>query len=219
MASSRQIVSNLNKKVKDLEEGLIRDIAKSVERSTRANFNKAIPEVPADDPFVQVSSFSWGKSCAIECRGNQVLFIEFGAGIMNAQKELEITRGETTYSRLMLGNGFKFVDNHLHLKEVAPRPWGIVDLGMYHSSLLGKQGYGTYYMTVLNGKNYGGSQGQNDYWVYRTYNGRVAVDDSIWRISKDGNAYVKTYGIRPIRALYRGVRSGVRKEIARRIAK
>lgn len=194
MATRRQIISNLNKKVEDLEEGLIRDIAKNVEKRTRANFNRAISEVPADDPFVQVSSFSWGKSCVIECRGNQVLFIEFGAGEQNKQKELDITRGETTYSRIFNASGFKYFNDKL--VEVAPRPIGIVELGEY-----------------------GQGRGKNDYWVYRTYNGRMAVGDEIWRISKDGNAYIKTYGIRPIRALYRGVRSGVRKAIAERIAK
>lgn len=194
MITSRQIISNLKKKVEDLEKGLIRDIAKNVEKRTRTNFNSAIPEVPADDPFVQVSSFSWGKSCVIECRGNQVLFAEFGAGAQNVQQEKTIYRGDTTYSRLMLGNGFKFVENKL--TEVAPRPIGIVELGEYGKGL-----------------------GKNNYWIYRTYNGRMAMGDEIWRIGKDGQSYVKTKGIRPIRALYRGVRSGVRKAIAERIMK
>lgn len=194
MATSRQIISSLNKKVEDLEKELIRDVAKSVERSTRANFNRAIGEVPADDPFVSVSSFSFGKSCAIQCIGNQVLFIEFGAGSQNAQKEKTVYRGDTEYSRLVLGNEFKFIDNKL--TEVAPRPSGIVELGEYGKGL-----------------------GKNDFWVYRTYNGRVAMGDEIWRIGKDGQSYVKTKGIRPIRALWRGVRSGVRKEIARRVMK
>lgn len=194
MAKSRQIISSLNKKVKDLESELIRDIAKSVERSTRNNFKRAIPEVPADDPFVSVSSFLSKKSCVIQCIGNQVLFIEFGAGTQNTMKSIDIYRGETRYSRDITGNGFKFVENKL--TEVAPRPLGIVELGEYGKGL-----------------------GKNDFWVYRTYNGRMAMGDEIWRISWDGNAYVKTHGIRPIRALYRGVRSGVRKEIVRRVMK
>lgn len=194
MATSRQIISSLNKKVEDLEESLIRDIAKSVERSTRSNFNRTIPEVPADDPFVSVSSFSFGKSCAIQCIGSQVLFIEFGAGIMNRMKSIDVYRGDTVYSKDIVGNGFAFVDNAI--TEVAPRPSGIVPLGEYGKGL-----------------------GKNDFWVYRTYNGRMAMGDEIWRIGKDGQSYVKTYGIRPIRALYRGVRSGVRKEIARRVMK
>ena len=200
MANSRQIISSLKSKIEDLEEGLIRDVAKSVERSTRTNFNRAIPEVPADNPLVSVSSFSWGKKCAIQCRGEQVLFIEFGAGTKHANQTSFM--GTTEDNKQI---------------ETAPRPWGIVDLGMYHYTL--NLGYGRYYMSVFNGKTYHGSRGKDDQWVYLSTSGRLSRYSERWGMNSRGEFKIKTEGIRPVRALYRGVRNGVRKEIARRIAK
>lgn len=103
----------LESKVRRAREDVERELLKIPNRTQNA-FDRFVPEVPADDPYVFViSDFkkTTNKSTLkIECIGNQVLFIEFGAGI-------------TFYST---------AETHLY-KNVIPndRPQEISDIGTY----------------------------------------------------------------------------------------
>jgi len=74
----------LQSKIRQTKELVDREIEKIPVHAQR-NYNKFVIEVPADDPYVNVySSFTKTPdktTLQIDCRGRQVLFIEFGAGI------------------------------------------------------------------------------------------------------------------------------------------
>lgn len=74
----------LQSKVRQAKEFVEREIEKIPEQAQR-NYDKFIPEVPADDPYVGVyKTLNKTKdftTIQVDCRGTQVLFIEFGTGI------------------------------------------------------------------------------------------------------------------------------------------
>ena len=100
-----------------------------METDARRNFRQNMEMVGADDPFVDVSRIVNGDHATITCKGNQVLFIEFGAGAGNTWNEM--SDRPTTSSFKMIGGT---------LTELAPRPTGIVELGNYGKGL-GKNDY------------------------------------------------------------------------------
>lgn len=123
MELSNQIaetISRLKRDVDDYSRRVIEETGKEIERGARRNFKNVINDIPADDPTIFVYSFpaikkndSWSKS--IICNGNQVLFVEFGAG--------ETHKTETTTV---------VMDNNQQI-EYASRPNGIVGIGEWGS--------------------------------------------------------------------------------------
>ena len=202
---------------------ILEAFSKEVENNARKNFNKAVPEISGDNPYVVVSRKVSGNQATISCSGEQVLFAEFGAGIFNSFKEIDVYVPEHTattssgatyrvrgYTKTLLINarGFKAGG----LKEKYPRPFGIVPLGQYHSSLQG--GYGNYYMTVWNGKKYAGSRGMNEFWVRHTDNGRMGNNENAVRGRSD---VVWTKGTRPVRGLWRARNTAISKLVNGRL--
>lgn len=72
-------------KIKKLEKTVVEEVSINIEKSARSNFNRARFEVPADNPNVTViRTKSSPTSAIVSCYGDQVLFIEFGAGVSHA---------------------------------------------------------------------------------------------------------------------------------------
>ena len=171
-----ELHSKLQKDIQRFAQRVLDSTTEDVEKTTRANFMRVIPEVPADDPFVEVhtsGTFYAGKDSIgkiITCGGNQVLFIEFGAGVSHSTETSTIV-----------------MDNNKQI-EWASRPPGIVGIGEY-----------------------GHHRGKDDFWVYKSNNHRIAIGDEIWRLGKNGETYIKTSGIRPVRALHRALGTTFRK--------
>lgn len=108
------LINKYKKRVADAQKEVLESVSKDIERNAKLNFRRAEWEVPADDPRVYVSRHIIGNNRAeIVCGGDQVLFIEFGAGVFhqNETKSVVVV-GETE-------------------TEIAPRPDGIVTPGNY----------------------------------------------------------------------------------------
>lgn len=131
MVNAKYIQKWCESKIKRLEKEVVEELSKEIEKSAKRNFQQNMEMVGADDPFVSVSRSTNGKEATITCKGNQVLFIEFGAGANNTWNEM--SDRPTTSSFKMIGG---------NLTEVAPRPRqnGIVGLGEYGKGL-GKNDY------------------------------------------------------------------------------
>ena len=75
------ITNKYKRHIAETEQKVLEAVSKEIERTAKANFRRAEAEVPADDPHVDVSRHRISKTqMEIECGGDQVLFIEFGAG-------------------------------------------------------------------------------------------------------------------------------------------
>lgn len=82
-----KVVKKMQKQVDDLTKEALNRVVSYATNSAQNSFDKFYDEVPADDPFVFVSNtpitqykdHAWSRK--INCVGNQVLFIEFGAGV------------------------------------------------------------------------------------------------------------------------------------------
>lgn len=177
MASAKFIEKWCQKKIKDMENAILIDLPKDIEKTARLHFNRAVKEVPADNPYVVVSSSTNGKSATISCSGEQVLFIEFGAGITHS------TRTSTVLT-----------DSENRQIEYASRPAGIVGIGEY-----------------------GHHRGKDDSWVYLSTTGRESQNATHWGMNSRGEFKMNTSGIRPVRALYHAIGSGVKKLTTKKI--
>lgn len=80
--SPKFIEKNLQAKIKKLERSIVNDLATEMEQSAIKNFKRAEREVPADNPRVDVhKEYLPAQNLALViCGGEQLLFIEFGAG-------------------------------------------------------------------------------------------------------------------------------------------
>lgn len=177
MANSKFVELWCKRKVQEMKNKVIDDLSNDIERTARLHFNRAVKEVPADDPYVVVSKQIKGNSFTITCSGEQVLFIEFGAGITHSTKTSTV-----------------LTDSNNILLEYASRPYGIVGIGEY-----------------------GHHYGKNDWWIYLSTTGRVSKNTTRFGMNNRGEFKMKTSGIRPVRALYLAVGSGVRKITQRKI--
>ena len=82
-----KVVDKIQKKVDDQTQEALNRMVDYATASAQRTFDNFTIEVPSDDPYVWVISSPlekkskrvWGRS--IRCIGNQVLFIEFGAGV------------------------------------------------------------------------------------------------------------------------------------------
>lgn len=86
MANREQIIDWLTKEVKIRTEKALNNVVDYATNQAQNGFDRFTFEVPSDDPFVFVYSSPMAQtkkyeySRTIKCVGNQVLFIEFGAG-------------------------------------------------------------------------------------------------------------------------------------------
>lgn len=114
--NGKEITKHLENLVKKTAIQVVEKTAKETERMARRNFNEVKSEVPSDDPLVIVSRNRLGETeQQILCIGNQVIFIEFGAGVHEQYRTKTIGLSE---------NGLSYVEN-------APRPIGVVNIGGY----------------------------------------------------------------------------------------
>lgn len=191
--------NNINKLVKDIERKTdeltrktLESVCDDVVKTTQKNFNQVVDEVPADDPFVYVSqtpTFYVDKNTLgrkIECKGNQVLFIEFGAGKHEEQRTSTFDKS----SQL----------------EYATRPFGIYPIGYYKSTTTSTTNaeWQRERMSSM-------SRGKDDYWFYSSKTGRGSTNAEQIRYNKKGTYTMLTIGIRPVRALYRALGTSFRK--------
>ena len=131
MATSREIITHINKLVQKKQQETLNKVCNETQKQAQRSFNRAKPEVPADDPNVMVyqsptfyvDNATIGRK--VICEGNQVLFIEFGAGVHH---KLE------TSTIVVSGN---------EDVEWASRPKGIVGIGEYGHGF-GKDDYWFY---------------------------------------------------------------------------
>ena len=113
--NTKFITKWLESKVRQAKEVVEREIEK-IPIQAQNNYDKFIIEVPADDPFVDVfSNMSKDKdktTLKVDCRGTQVLFIEFGAGqYYYTESELQLYKNE--------------------IPRIRPRPKAIKNIGEY----------------------------------------------------------------------------------------
>lgn len=78
-------ITKLEKRVDEVATNAVNKVTDYAVINAQRTFDRFMIEVPADDPIVDVFSTHLLKegttySRTIECRGDQVLFIEFGAG-------------------------------------------------------------------------------------------------------------------------------------------
>ena len=119
------IIRKYEKKVDDFAQQTLNSFVDYASRQAQSGFDKFMIEVPADDPIVDVFTTHIVKeknkySRTIECRGNQVLFIEFGAGVYHYTGDLEARLYQNV------------------LPNIAPRPKGIDEIGNYHLAKWGR---------------------------------------------------------------------------------
>lgn len=112
----QQTLKNLQTRADYLARQAVEEISKDMEIDARKNFTRFASKVSADDRFVSVNRTKNGdNSATIICQGTQVLFIEFGVGIMNEthsrdvaeEQPRPIINGESPYNELgFYGKGY-----------------------------------------------------------------------------------------------------------------
>lgn len=200
-----RLIKNLNDDISKMPSIIVDAVSEDMTKSAQRNFDRDLDDVGADDPYVRVSRRVNGESAEVICTGNQVLFIEFGAGTMNAKKGYTLDKYSVSFSngyqnavitkvrsgREIPAYGFKAGGN-----EIAPRPNGIVELGEY-----GK-GYGT-----------------QDHWVRPTKTG-VLKNRERYVFDRNGvkrEGVLWTDGTYPKRALWRARNSSLNKLLSGRL--
>lgn len=195
VSNTKFITKWLEKKVKEAKRDVEVEIAK-IPIQAQTNYDRFQIEVPADDPRVDVLSyFKQDKDLStmtINCVGNQVLFIEFGAG------QYYYTEKETIL--------FK---NDLSIPN---RPVGIAPIGKYSSLVhrdrptgmdLNTWNWTMNYMPI--------SRGRDEFWFYKSRTGRTSENAHLVKYNKSGNPIMITRGNRPSRSLYRAVGMAMRR--------
>ena len=81
------VVNNIQNQVDKQTQEALKLMVDSATKNAQKSFDRFVIEVPSDDPYVRVSHTpieNIGKTrwkSTISCVGNQVIFIEFGAGV------------------------------------------------------------------------------------------------------------------------------------------
>jgi hypothetical protein len=193
-----KLVDNIKKEVDKQTQEALNRVVNYATANTQNSFDRFYDEVPADDPFVfvkntpmvQLNNHTWART--IKCTGNQVLFIEFGAG------KYYYTNVEARMYSKYLG----------YMKD---RPSGIYDIGGYmgnndFSSSISQQA-----IVDFGRKRNIVSRGKDDVWFYKSKTGRESENAHIVKYNRSGDPIMITHGNRPARALYRGVGLAIRK--------
>ena len=116
----KKLTQDLTKKAHQKALSMLESVCGDIVKTTQLNFNREIPNIPADDPYVKVSqtpTFYVGKNMVgrtIKCVGNQVLFVEFGAGVHEQYRTKTLAINENN-----------------EVFDYATRPSGIVPIGSY----------------------------------------------------------------------------------------
>lgn len=197
----KKLGDNLLKEVKAVMPKVLEAFSKEVEDNARRNFNREIIDISGDNPYIVVSRKVSNNQATISCSGEQVLFAEFGAGIFNSAKEIDIegytatTPQGTTYtvkgySKIIPLKSRGFTNSGT--KDLFPRPNGIDELGHYR--------FHRY-------KN--GSMGMNYKWVRHTDNGRIGSNEELDRNGRTDIVWTK--GTRPVRGLWRARNTAINK--------
>lgn len=85
----RQVVDKIQKQIDDQTKEALERVVDYATVHAQNSFDRFVIEVPSDDPYVWVKRTQLSKtgktkwSSTISCIGNQVIFIEFGAGVYN----------------------------------------------------------------------------------------------------------------------------------------
>ena len=208
------LISKLQGDINKIPHIVVDAVSKDMAQTAQRHFDKAVPDVPADDPNVVVSRSVSGNTAEVRCSGNQVLYIEFGAGHMNASRNtsdyLRLPSGHMTkegfreattivvQGRIIPAHGF----SKFGLTEIAPRPFGIYPLGYYDSKNKPDPKNWAVQRTAHQ------SRGSNDWWVYRG----SRISNNSQPFEKRPNAGLMwTTGIAPVRALWRARSSAISK--------
>ena len=123
MTFSQQVSNLINKLKGDVQKIpniVVEAVSKDMAQTAQRHFNTDLNDVGADDPYVVVSRSVNGNSAEVRCTGNQVLFIEFGAGKYYYTGDTEV--------RLYQGV----------IPNIKPRPSTIDDIGHYHLARWGR---------------------------------------------------------------------------------
>ena len=116
-----KVIDNIQKKVNDQTKEALNRVVNYATTNAQNSFDRFVYEVPADDPYVfvmntpliELGTSKYPKySRTIQCVGNQVLFIEFGAGVYY------YTDTETRLYQSVMGG-------------LNPRPSSIANIGEY----------------------------------------------------------------------------------------
>jgi len=202
-----RLVNNLKHDIPKVGEIVVDKLSEEITKTAQRNFDQDPNDVGADDPVVNVTRSYAGNQAEVVCSGDQVLFIEFGAGAQNsfrnakdynrlgAKHEWEGFIEQTTIKvqgRIIPARGFADYGT----KEIAPRPNGIVPLGEF-----------------------GQKRGKNDYWV--------RPSRTMEKKNREGYVHTKNGGIRngalwtcgtpPKRALWRARSSALSKLLSGRL--
>lgn len=185
------------KYAKRIEEKTKTSLNKVVEYATRQaqnSFDRFVIEVPADDPYVWVKNTPLIKakdtySRSISATGNQVLFIEFGAG------KTFYTDTATRFFKGIMPND---------------RPKGIYDIGHYINPERAKT------MTAQQIASYE-SRGKDDVWFYKSQTGRESENAHWVKNNRNNEPIMITRGNRPARAMYLAVGMAIRRLLGGRL--
>lgn len=201
-----KVITELLQDVKATAPKIVEAFSKEVEVSARRNFNRAINDISGDNPYISVVRTVSGLNAKITCSGEQVLYAEFGAGLLNKYAEKEIY--VESHFAISKSNTLYYVQGHYRTvgynakgfkdmgeTEIMPRPQGIGALGhnpeAWHTP----------------------SWGINDFWFRKTTNGRTGSMETLKkkRNGEIDDRYVWTMGTKPVRGLYRARNTAINK--------
>lgn len=132
------VVKNIQNKIDSQTVEALNRVVNYTTEHAQQSFDRFVIEVPSDDPYVWVKNTPIAKlgktkyTSTISCIGNQVIFIEFGAGVY------EYTESEAKLYQKALGGldhrGTPRVDDigHYHLAKWG-RSRGLDDVWFYKS--------------------------------------------------------------------------------------
>lgn len=148
-----EYVKSLEKKVKDFTTTTLNKLVDTATKYAQQGYDRFVPEVASDDPYVFVFNSpitqegNYKYSREIRCVGNQVLFIEFGAGLpYYTETELRL---------------------YQNILPINPRPNGIHEIGTYGD---GRGMDGTWFY-----KSYNGRESETTHWIKDNLSGEAIM--------------------------------------------
>ena len=190
-----EVAKELDKKIDLIGASLISQIAFGIEKRARSNFNRARKVTGSDEDRTLVTvthlttTTSSGFKTTITCSGDQVLFMEFGAGTYNVYSR-KVEGMDVSYSDKFSNSTWVFDDARGEMEilqfGMPSRPTGIVPLG-----------------------HYGKGRGMDGLWVRPSDTGipNLSAGEShvLNKRGEERPNVVWTYGTPPTRSLYRAV--------------
>lgn len=214
MSTAEKIIDNLEKDIERYRDDLVNAVTDNISKSAQRNFNSFIKYASTDYPYIHVASFPLKKegqdraTRLIECIGTQVLFIEFGVGAYNSTKKTV----EHTDDGTVVSFGEKPIGTFTRVKVMQSVKWG------------NTTGINTMFMNVDTAQRphpvvplgtYGKGHGQDEMWIRPSATGIPNLTAGETHVhTRNGDVredVVWTTGHPPARALYRAVRSTMKK--------